>query len=178
MDTLTKRETIIWTGIHRGVRYEINNYKRGNNDCWTFYLIIYLSRIPLENKPNRLWLKGKKNGSMIIYNYYKNSLISNLAWHCGCTWYSKEAGFDGEQKVIKIGCDYQHYWDKGHYYYLETVCKDVENCIDSFLIAVPDYKYWCQGNGNLYSLKDGEYKNGVFRSFEYLKRKEESMRTT
>lgn len=172
MDTLNKKETNIWTGIYRGVRFEINNFKIGIDDCWTFYLILYLNRIPLENKPNSFWLKGKKNGNHILYDYYNHGVISNLKWHCGCTWYSKESGFDGEQKIIKIGCDYQHYWDEGHHYYIESVCSDVRECIDSFLISVPDYKYWCSGNGNLYSLKDGIYKNGVFHSNEWLKRKE------
>lgn len=47
------------------------------------------------------------------------------------TWYSKEAGFDGDPRVVKIGCDYAHYWDQGGYYTLETVTRDAIGTIDA-----------------------------------------------
>jgi len=162
-----------WAGIYRGVNFEINNWPNGydGKENWTYYLILCLSRIPEENKPNSYWLKGKKQRSFINYDYYKHPVINNIEFHCGITWYSKERGFDGDEKVIKIGCDYSHYWDEGHYYDLQTVQYDVKNTIDKFLEFVPDYKYWCSGNGNLYSLKDGILENGRFVSNEYLNSK-------
>ncbi len=170
-----KHELNSWNGTYLGVSFEIKNWKNSSDgkENWAFYLILYLDRIPLEYKPNSYWLKGKKNGSHVTYDYYKHGVISNLEWHCGCTWYSKERGFDGEQKVIKIGCDYSHYWDERHTYWLETVQSDVRNCIDSFLLSVPKYKYWCCGNGKLYDLKDGVIKNGRFCSNEYFKKEKE-----
>jgi hypothetical protein len=164
-----------WFGEYRGVSFEINNWINNGQEAWTFYLILHIDRIPLENKPNSFWLKGKKKGKIrghIYYDYYKHGVICNLEWHGGCTWYSKERGFDGDKKVIKIGCDYSHYWDDGHSYYLESIQDDVRRCIDSFLLSVPKYKYCCVGNGKLYDLCDGEYKNGTFRSNEYFKKTE------
>ena len=103
---------------------------------------------------------------MIIYDYYAEPLINEIDWHCGCTWYSKH-GMDGSPRIIQIGCDYQHYWDEGHMYNLDTVKYDVKNTIIKFLDHVPGYKYWCCGNGKLYDLKDGIVKGNRFFSREY-----------
>jgi hypothetical protein len=177
---ITERKTKIWHGTYRGVAFEINNFKTPPNrfddyekDNWTYYLILHLSRIPEENKPNSFWLKAKADEKgRVFYPYHKNHIITNIDFAGGCTWYSKEKGFDGENKVIKIGCDYQHSWDEGREYDLEWVKRDVMNTIDVFLNYVPDYKYWCCGNGKLYSLKDGIVKNGTFYSKEYYGDKE------
>ena len=173
------KNTKVWTGTHRGVSFEINNFKRPDyfnegeeTDHWTYYLFLHLDRIPEENKPNSYWLKGKKDGKWIHYDYYKHGVINNIEFHGGCTWYSKERGFDGATKVIQIGCDYQHSWDKGYSYNIEMVTSDVENSIDKFLELVPDYKYWCCGNGKLYSLSEGQLNNDQFYSDEHLKTKE------
>ena len=159
-----------WTGSYNGVGFEINNWKNDSDgkENWTFYLILFLSRIPIEHKPNSYWLKGKKSYGHIIYDYYKHHVLSNIIWHCGITYYSKENGFDGDEKVIKVGCDYRHYWDEGHYYNLEIVKFDVKKAIESFLEFVPNYKYWCCGNGKLYDGNEGVIKEGRFFSKEYF----------
>ena len=163
-----------WTGIYKGVSFEINNWPNeyDGTEHWTYYLILHLNRIPEEHNPKSYWLKGRKWKSHVFYDYNKHSVIDNIEFHGGCTWYSKERGFDGDDKVIKIGCDYSHYWDEGHYYDLQIVSRDVENTIDRFLEFVPNYKYWCCGNGNLYDLKDGVLKGDRFVSNEYSNKKE------
>ncbi len=178
--TITERKTKVWNGNYRGVQFEINNFKIPPNivddhesDNWTYYLYIHLNKIPKENNPDSFWLKGKADErGRVFYNYYENDAIMDIEFHGGCTWYSKERGFDGENKVIKIGCDYQHLWDEGIYYYIEWVQKDVMDTIDSFLLRVPDYKYCCRGNGGLYSLKEGTVKDGVFMSNEWMENKQ------
>lgn len=171
---IKERKTKVWTGTHKGVAFEINNFKidetkySDEKDCWTHYIIIYLNRIPEKYKPNSFWLRGKRNRGYIFYDYHKHSIIGRIEFHGGCTWYSKERGFDGTEKVIKIGCDYQHLWDEGKQYDLEYVKKEVKETIDSFLNYIPDYKYWCCGNGNLYDLKEGILINEKFHSFEYF----------
>ena len=177
---ITEIKTKVWTGTYRGVSFEIYNFKRPPNvvdnyesDNWTYYLIIQLNKIPKESNPDSFWLKGKADDKgRVFYPYYKNDVIMDIEFHGGCTWYSKERGFDGENKVIKIGCDYQHLWDEGIDYYIEWVQKDVMDTIDSFLLRVPDYKYWCRGNGGLYSLKEGTVKDGVFISNEWMENKQ------
>ncbi|MDA3779876.1 MAG: hypothetical protein PF487_06610 [Bacteroidales bacterium] len=58
--------------------------------------------------------------------------MTELDWHGGLTWYSKEHGFDGSGKVIKIGCDYSHLWDEGQYYDLDQVKFDCKRTIERF----------------------------------------------
>jgi len=172
---ITQKKTKIWHGTHNGVDFEINNFKTTpkwvddyEKDNWTYYLILHLARIPKENKPERFWLKSKADEKgRVYYAYHKNFIISNIDFAGGCSWYSKEAGFDGSNKVIKIGCDYQHSWDEGREYDLEWVKRDVKNTIDAFLNYIPNYKYWCGGNGRLYSLNEGIVKEEKFYSKEY-----------
>lgn len=163
-----------WTGTYKGVGFEINNWKIEPNsieprkkDCWTYYLILRIERIPEEHKPKSYWLRGKKDRNHVMYDYYKHPVLPNLDWHGGITWYSKEHGFDGSEKIIKVGCDYSHYWDEGKYYDLDIVKRDVKRTIEEFLERVPNYKYWCCGNGNLYDLSEGIVRNGSFYSKEY-----------
>ena len=162
-----------WTGTYRGVAFEINNWITPANSIeqreranWTYYLILHIERIPEEHKPNSYWLRGRKDRNHVMYDYYKHKVLPELEWHCGITWYSKEHGFDGAEKIIKVGCDYMHIWDDGNTY-LETVKHDVRKTIDSFLQYVPNYKYWCRGNGKLYDLSEGIIRNGSFYSKEY-----------
>lgn len=136
-----------WTGTYKGVDFEINNWQIPPNiiipngkDCWTYYLYLYIDRIPEENNPNSYWLKGRKDGNRVYYDYYKHDVMTDLDWHGGITWYSKEHGFDGSEKIIKIGCDYSHSWDEGQYYNLNIVKFDCKRTIERFLEKVPNYK--------------------------------------
>lgn len=169
-----KQHTDVWRGTHKGVAFEVNNWKTDHTpehpDRWTYYLIIHLNRIPEENNPQSFWLKPKDNSILpkhIYYDYYSHPVIGSIEFHGGITWYSKEAGFDEAPKIIKIGCDYSHIWDEGVPYRLDNILADVENSIESFLSFVPNYKYWCCGNGKLYDIKDGLIKGDSFYSKEY-----------
>jgi hypothetical protein len=169
---IEKDNTEKWNGIYKGVNFEIckfiSNYE--HKEHWTFYLYLSLDRIPVENKPNSYWLKPRKDEKFpnyIYYDYYKHPVISSIDFHCGCTWYSKEKGFDGDRKVIKIGCDYSHFYDERNHYTIDILTNDVQKSIDSFLNFVPGYKYKCCGNGKLYNLSEGIVKDGYFCSREY-----------
>lgn len=165
-------KTKIWFGQFSGVHFEINNQIGGSHDgsdIWTFYLIIHLDRIPKDNDPDSYWLPPSKNDTFrrVHYDYYEHHVLSNIEWHSGITWYSKESGFDGNPRVIKIGCDYNHYWDEGKVYTGRDIELDCQKAIESFLRYVPNYKYWCCGNGNLYNRKEGVIKSDQFYSAEY-----------
>lgn len=171
---LKENKTKKWTGIYKGVGFEINNWQTPPNsiepkekDCWTYYLYLHLDRIPEENKPNSYWLKGRKDRNRVYYDYYKHDVMTEIDWHGGITWYSKEHGFDGSGKVIKIGCDYSHLWDEGRFYDLETVKFDCKRTIERFLEKVPNYKHWCCGNGKLYGIEEGLIVKNQFYSKEY-----------
>lgn len=169
-----KSNTTVWTGIYKGVNFEINNFQTDyvpeHQDRWTYYLFLHLDRIPKEHNPESYWLEPKDNSLLpnrVYYDYYNHSIIGSIEFHGGITWYSKETGFDNTPKIIKIGCDYSHIWDEGVMYSLEGVLIDVKNSIDSFLSFVPNYKYRCCGNGKLYDLSEGVIKNNSFYSKEY-----------
>ena len=178
MIQVDKSNTERWFGKYLGVDFEINHCKTkglsliNDKDCWTYYIILRLNRIPDKKISDKLWIKSKPDAKgRVFYSYMENDIIKSIDFHAGCTWYSKEGGFDGANKIIKIGCDHQHYWDEEHIYNLSTIQKDVTIAIDSFKEIVPDYKYWCSGNGNLYDLKDGALVNGTFTSNEYMELK-------
>jgi hypothetical protein len=135
-----------WYGNYRGVTVEINNWKSELDNHWTYYLIIDLDFIPKENNPESYWLNGKKERDIVLYNFYKHPILPNLEWHGRITWYSKEHGFDGSKKIIKIGCDYSHAWDDSTFYNLDIVKDEAERTAKKFLEYVPSYKYHSNKN--------------------------------
>lgn len=169
----------VWFGNHAGVRFEINHWISPANSIepyerhmWTYYIFIHIKRIPNQYNPNSYWLTGKKNGRHVHYDYYKHPVLRNIDFHYGCTWYSKEHGFDNAERIIKVGCDYMHYGDEGMRYSLDDIVSDVKNTIEDFRNRVGEYKYWCCGNGKLYDLDDGVLKDETFYSKEYYGDKE------
>ena len=161
-----ENKTKRWFGSHDGVRFEINNF---DEKKWTYYLILDLNKIP--DISELFWLKGEPDiKGRVFYAYSNSKEIQDIDFHCGCTWYSKERGFDGENKVIKIGCDYSHIWDEWRQYTLEDIKRDVIKSVNSFKEIVPKYKYWCRGNGGLYDLEDGVLNKDTdtFTSNEWL----------
>lgn len=154
------REKTEWTGEHLGIHFEINRFPgfkfaslQQNKWAWTFYLFLWIDRIP-ENAES-YWLEGKKVYNRISYDYYGHGVLSSIEWHGGITWYSKESGFDGEKRVIKVGCDFQHLYDHEHGdYELGTVVREAKEAIESFRAMVPGYRYWCRYDGKLHDPKD------------------------
>lgn len=142
-----------WSGQFNGVQFEIQNFNPYNSkDFWTFYLYISIDKIPKENNPESFWLPPEKDDrGHIRYDYYKHQILGEIEWHCGMTFYSKEAGFDESPRIIKVGCDFQHYWDEGRDYDLEDVYAEAVEAAKSFRRLVLRYKYWCHWNGSLHS---------------------------
>ena len=99
-----------------------------------------------EEIRERFWLSPDKSDKVfkgVYYSYHRETLITDLEWHYGCTWYSKVRGVDGEPRVVKIGCDYNHLWDEGRSYDMEYVARDARRCIDSLHDRIPHIKRWC-----------------------------------
>lgn len=167
--TLDERKS--YRGTWKGVNFEICSFQsRAMPEIdipaktnWTYYLIIQIGRLP-EALRDQYWLKVDRKeltpGSgrfMCIYNEY-DSPLGNLPWHGGITWYSKESTEDNtpEERVIKAGCDYQHYADEGREYTLEWVLEDVKECIEAFKEQVPGYKWHCPMVGGYWDASEGE----------------------
>ncbi len=166
------RESNKWKGEYNGVRFEV--VKWSFDDCledsekiiWNFYLFISIPQLPVKLR-KQFWLKGTKKETRVSYDYYK-SPVADIEFHYGCTYYAKTCGFDGDKKIIQVGCDYNHYWDEGHEYRIEEVLLDVKAAINSFWELVPDYKCRCHGTGKFYRRNKGTFNGkGAFFSNEY-----------
>lgn len=161
----------VWSGYHDGVEYEIISWEDNKNKKhWCYYLYIHLGKIP--QNADRWWIIPERfsltPGGIETLNYkYYNTIVSNIDFHGGCTWYSKETTEDNlpEERIIKIGCDYSHYGDEGRVYDLQYILQDVENSIQSFKIIEPSYKYYCGTVGGNWDISEGQIlENGEFIS--------------
>lgn len=161
-ETIKHKE--VWNGEYRGIKFEIQKFHLCEKEAWTYYIYINLERIPKKYKPNSFWLRDKNGKGH--YDYYSHCM-SDIQFHGGMTWYSKV--FSSKiHRIIKIGCDYQHYHDEGCYYHVDMIILDVKETIDSFRDMIKGYKYWCIGNGGLYDESEGTIENGVFHSNDYI----------
>lgn len=164
------REKTEWHGEFDGVAWEIQRFAglagfRERKHDWTFYLHICLDRIPAENNPESYWLPPRMDEKGRAHYDYYSSPLNDIDWHRGMTWYSKEAGFDGTRRVVKAGCDYQHYWDyeQGGEENVEWIKRDVVSAIQSFRALVPGYKYWCRWDGKLHAPSEVTVEDGKYR---------------
>jgi len=165
----------VWSGTHMGISFEIQNWKTPEytskdgelyipeREHWTYYLYINLDRIPDKNLADSLWLdrvirEGDTFSARVpCYQEYLNEILNRIDFHGGITWYSKESGFDNAPRIIKVGCDFSHYFDEGRHYTLEDVLSEAKYSVVSLREVIPSYKYWCCGNGKLYDLNEGVY---------------------
>lgn len=166
---IDKDNTTYWKGVYNGVNFEIENKPsviHHISSNWSYYLIINLERIPQKYDPDSFWLNGKKIFGTISYNYFGNKILEDLNWKICIGHYSKIKGFDGEDRIIKIGCDYIEYSDNENRYDIEQAINDVKSSIDKFISHIPDYKYRCCGNGKLYNRNEGVIVEENFHSKE------------
>lgn len=115
-----------WRGSYKGIYYKITDWKTdyNPNGYWCYY--VYFSPSDPIRIFNKLWKNSRAN-----YGMYNCPIIENLKWHCGCTYL--ERAVSNGNKYIKAGCDYQHYWDEGIEYCVESIQSDAIATIDDFL---------------------------------------------
>jgi len=160
-----------YTGAYRGIRFLISHHGYGNpesyapNGHWCFYLYINEKQLIDEYKKDFI-LNGEVKEGKVSHNYY-SSKIADIDFHCGITYYNKESGADGEDVIIKIGCDYSHLYDEGQIYNEYNILHDVENAIDSMITLYPEIKICSSNYGGYYEESEGEFReNGSFLAFE------------
>jgi len=129
-------------GTYKGIVFEISEPIDPYN-FYNYYIYIILDFIEDKDLANNLWLEPV-DGTVIPdrprkkYPYLENPLLSALDFHGGITYYSR--GFDSQdRRQIKIGCDYNHFFDQHRIYNQSEVMSEVKNTIDDFLNQV-DYK--------------------------------------
>lgn len=154
----TEKTKRIWFGVYRGVRYEINWFKfspTDHEDRWTHYIWLPIDQQLEPEMAEKFWLtpverKMSSGKSYTSYDYY-DSIVGNLEFHGGCTWYSKESGPDDPHRMVKIGCDYQHLWDMDQKYDVAYVQSEAQKTIDSLYEV-------CGGKIKIRSWGDGVYR--------------------
>lgn len=98
-------------------------------DGWVYYLYLQLDWFEDTALGESLWLPLVGDDRPMYRPNYHEFLVS-LWWHGGLTWYSKHLGLQ-EERVIQVGCDYQHLWDQGQHYTRDQVMRDAQRTIDN-----------------------------------------------
>jgi hypothetical protein len=153
-DSLKYKEE--WTGEYHGVRFIIVKWQINNHPIWNYYLMLAVEQIPTEFHKEFI-LPGKYISFIgggrehLSYDYFTD-FFESMEWHGGITYYNKLLDGEGKLEGVKLGCDYNHYFDEDriYQYTLKEVLEDVQNSIDKLLILIPKLK--------VYSYKDGKYK--------------------
>lgn len=124
-------------GDYEDIAYEIVNHNRQSyqsigdkweyipsNGTWCYYIVITEDQLPAEEF-EQFWLAPVVNDQTFGRKYigydYNSAPFASVDWHCGVTYYEKLGGLDGNKRLVKIGCDYAHYWDEGQQYNLQSV---------------------------------------------------------
>lgn len=112
------RHKDVWTCRYLNLTVEINHFQgNGDHPNWTYYVYIperFTSRF------DEIWLDDKferfspESPEHVTHDYLR-SILSNVEWHCGITYYAKHGQVKGH-RVIQAGCDYDHLWDRENGY--------------------------------------------------------------
>lgn len=145
----------VWFGIYEGIRFEINKFRFGPNDeqdRWAHYIFISLDDQLTKENADKFWLppeyiKFSENGNENLSYRYWDTIINEIEFHGGCTFYKKISSIDDKKRTVQIGCDYQHAWDDGKIYELNYVYNEVQKSIDSLLKLVGPIKIGSGGDG-------------------------------
>ena len=177
------KEKKVFSFVYRGISVEINNWKEensydGKTNHWTYYLFLNLSRFTDEKLARKLWIQAKAQNPKSekpcerrkYHGYSKISFLNSIDFHGGITYYSKLYSHYGE-KMIQIGCDYDHLYDNPDHETIESVKNDAIRSIDDFY-SKTEYLLMCQGNGELVKESEGIYYQNCFYSLEYAKNTE------
>lgn len=130
-------EKKVYSGCYKNICFEINcrpflRRLRREPDAWTYYIYLCVDDIPEKYDPESFWMKTRDS-------YSGHSILANLEWHWGITYFRKVAGFDDEKRRIQVGCDYLHLEDEERHYNLDYIKNDVKRTIESFLYLMPEY---------------------------------------
>ncbi len=159
-----------WKREHKGVSYTLSHH--GISDyspqgTWCFYIFINSNMFVNDadfscfDRPAEI----KQMGAGTYWETYNYWDVPDFGFHGGITWYSKDRFVDKEgkeQSSIKIGCDYDHLWDResGYWQGLDDVERDAKALIDKLVEAHP-VKLRCHYSGKLdapeqfYTAKNG-----------------------
>jgi hypothetical protein len=162
------KEKTVYSFEYRGICAQIENWERESKydsfeNHWTYYIYLNLNHFEDLKLAKSLWITARSDNPNSEKswerrkhcNYSRNLFLTSLKMHCGITWYSKQLDFS-DNKQIKIGCDFQHYWDTGQYYSADSIYNEVLETIDDSH-SKTSYLIFCHGDGSLVKECDGKY---------------------
>lgn len=169
-DKIKMSEAHKFSGTYKGINFLISHHGIGDSyrpdGTWCYYLLIHENQLPDEYRDDFILAPVFDVNGRLSHDYYSTK-IADLDWHCGITYYNKEGGADGEPIVIKMGCDYSHYWDEGYRYDKESLLMDAKNSINKLFAMFPEIKIRSPYYGGYYKPSEGEInEHGNFIAFE------------
>ncbi len=154
----------VWNGKYRGIAYEVVRWSFENpiecltKENWNYYLYLHTSQIPKKHLlrfdmpvSNSKYLKGR------LHYEYNDGVLSDLNWQGGITFYEKTIHPKGHTLIIQAGCDYQHSWNQGHTYDIESIAIDARATIDDLWEKAPYLKIWCYNCGKFFAPKKEQF---------------------
>lgn len=160
------REVTCYNGSYKGIHYQIKNwvdkglpkYDILESTHWTYYLFIpeaMLQDVEAKKK-STIFLTLKEDDTFgrkrKRYDYYSDSLLADLHWHGGITYYDIEES-NGD-RCVKAGCDFQHSWDEGITYNVSNLLVDIKHTVDDFIKQVPEMRIRSVWDGEYYPLSE------------------------
>lgn len=166
-------EQTVWYGNYKNIIFEIRRFpasKELDPDkeyCWCHYITIWISQFPKEmHKELRPKVYYTQFGTRIESHNWDGKL-ANIHFHGGCTYYRVEHRTETDT-LLKVGCDYQHYWDMHKEYSLKYVLSEVKKTIDDLWLTFPELKTYEQVNEEFRSRFPGENNPSDHRMFNHL----------
>ena len=146
-----------WKGDHSGVRYTLSHH--GISDyspegTWCFYIHLFENMFLndadfalFDRDPQITEWSGRHSE---IYRYDD---VPDYGFHGGITFYERTTYIDSDgtrRKALKIGCDYDHSWDRDYGYSdgFREVEMDVKCMIEKLVVEHP-LKTKCSYSGKL-----------------------------
>ena len=136
------RKKFVWNDEYKGIAFEIVNWGLEPKppdishilctSTWNTYF--YLNSKRHKNIVEKLWTTKKKVydwGTILI----PNDIFERLSWNGGQTFYEQKINYADKVKMIKIGDDFNHSWDKEreHMYNENYMEQHIKEIIDEFI---------------------------------------------
>lgn len=122
-------EKTVWVGRYKDFVYEIVRWGKYLDGLPQWNSYIYISDKKLLDI---FWSEDRCEYAKFV-SFKAHSMLENLPWNCGQTFYHQV--IDNEHRYIKIGDDYQHYWDenKRSGYNEKYIEENIKNVIDDLV---------------------------------------------
>lgn len=154
-----------WSRNHKGISYTLSHHgvsEYSPQGTWCFYIHLLEDQF---QRPEDFARFDREPEVREFYGtfreHYPYDDVPDYGFHGGVTWYSRKVypqRKTGEPtKALKIGCDYNHLWDRegGYWQGLDNVASDAEALIDKLVAEVP-MKTRCAYSGR-YDMPDQFY---------------------